>query len=366
MATTGKIERTDVPGAVPNVTDPANTSYIEPGALFINVTDQKLYSSNGSTYFQISGSGGGSANVSVVSQTFNGNDTNTQFTLSTSANTSRTFVFLNGVAQVPTTDYSISGTTLTFVAAPANTDTIHAHILDISNPNDVEFTFDNFVGNNTNTQFTLGSSLASNSYALIFLNGVAQVPTDDYGISGSTLTFVVAPTSTDNINIVSINAADNLMATTFVGDGSTKNFTLTDPSTTNKTFVYLNGVVQRPTTDFFVTNKTLTFITAPANNDKITVRTFFYRLDASGTNTFVQFNDSNDISGSPGFTFDKTSNNVSIANTLSIAQLRFTASNPPANAGATGVAGTITWDSTYIYVCVATNTWKRVQIATWP
>ena len=367
MATTGKIERTDIPGAVPNVTDSSNTSYIEPGALFINVTDQKLYSSNGSNYFQISGSGGGSANVSVVSQTFTGNDTNTQFTLSTSANTSRTFVFLNGVAQVPVTDYSITGTTLTFVTAPANTDTIHAHILDISNPNDVEFTFDSFIGNNTNTQFTLGSSLASNSYALIFLNGVAQVPTADYGVSGATLTFTVAPTSTDNINIVGINAADNLMATTFTGNGSATNFTLTDPSTTNKTFVYLNGVVQRPTTDFFVTNKTLTFITAPANNDVITVRTFFYRLDASGTNTYVQFNDSNDISGSPGFTFNKTTNNVVVANTLTVSNFRIIASNPPASNTSSGVAGSIAWDSTHLYVCVATNTWARVAITTvWP
>ena len=53
MATTAKIERTDVPGAVPNVTDSTNTSYIEPGALFINVTDEKLYSSNGTSPFEI-------------------------------------------------------------------------------------------------------------------------------------------------------------------------------------------------------------------------------------------------------------------------------------------------------------------------
>ncbi len=44
----------------------------------------------------------------------------------------------------------------------------------------------------------------------------------------------------------------------------------------------------------------------------------------------------------------------------------FTKSHPPANAGAAGVAGTITWDSGFIYVCVAPNTWKRVAIATWP
>ena len=37
----------------------------------------------------------------------------------------------------------------------------------------------------------------------------------------------------------------------------------------------------------------------------------------------------------------------------------------PASAAATGVAGTIVWDADYIYICVATNTWKRVAIATW-
>lgn len=37
----------------------------------------------------------------------------------------------------------------------------------------------------------------------------------------------------------------------------------------------------------------------------------------------------------------------------------------PANASATGTKGDITWDSTYVYVCVATNTWKRAAIATW-
>jgi len=37
----------------------------------------------------------------------------------------------------------------------------------------------------------------------------------------------------------------------------------------------------------------------------------------------------------------------------------------PASASATGVAGTITWDSDWVYVCVATDTWKRVAIATW-
>jgi len=37
----------------------------------------------------------------------------------------------------------------------------------------------------------------------------------------------------------------------------------------------------------------------------------------------------------------------------------------PASASATGVKGTITWDASYIYVCVSSNTWKRIGISTW-
>jgi hypothetical protein len=37
----------------------------------------------------------------------------------------------------------------------------------------------------------------------------------------------------------------------------------------------------------------------------------------------------------------------------------------PATAAAAGNAGDICWDADYIYVCTATNTWKRSAIATW-
>ena len=37
----------------------------------------------------------------------------------------------------------------------------------------------------------------------------------------------------------------------------------------------------------------------------------------------------------------------------------------PSTSGDTGITGTITWDNGYLYVCVATNTWKRCQLSTW-
>ncbi len=40
-------------------------------------------------------------------------------------------------------------------------------------------------------------------------------------------------------------------------------------------------------------------------------------------------------------------------------------SGTPASAAATGTAGQIRWDTDYIYVCTATNAWKRVAISTW-
>jgi len=40
-------------------------------------------------------------------------------------------------------------------------------------------------------------------------------------------------------------------------------------------------------------------------------------------------------------------------------------SKTPASASATGVKGDIAWDASYIYICTATDTWKRTAIATW-
>jgi hypothetical protein len=45
--------------------------------------------------------------------------------------------------------------------------------------------------------------------------------------------------------------------------------------------------------------------------------------------------------------------------------IRIRTAQTPASATATGTAGTVCWDASYIYVCTATNTWKRVAIATW-
>ena len=45
--------------------------------------------------------------------------------------------------------------------------------------------------------------------------------------------------------------------------------------------------------------------------------------------------------------------------------IRIRNSNAPSSAGDFGFPGEIRWDTNYIYVCVATDTWKRVALSTW-
>jgi hypothetical protein len=46
-------------------------------------------------------------------------------------------------------------------------------------------------------------------------------------------------------------------------------------------------------------------------------------------------------------------------------RIRIATAKTPASATDTGVAGEICWDANYVYVCTATNTWKRSAISTW-
>lgn len=59
------------------------------------------------------------------------------------------------------------------------------------------------------------------------------------------------------------------------------------------------------------------------------------------------------------------STGLAVTGTGSFSGLVSVGGSTPASASASGTAGTVTWDSSYIYVCTATNTWKRAAIATW-
>ena len=61
-----------------------------------------------------------SPTLTYVTRTYTGDSSTTGFTVTTGLNVNKVLVTENGVLQVPTTDYTISSTTLTFVVAPAS------------------------------------------------------------------------------------------------------------------------------------------------------------------------------------------------------------------------------------------------------
>lgn len=99
-------------------TDPsldANGNALGAGDLYFNSTTSKLRIYNGSSWQDTAVA----TPASFTSNVYSGNASTTAFTLtSTPASVASIFVFVSGVAQRPTTDYTVSGTTLTFTSAP--------------------------------------------------------------------------------------------------------------------------------------------------------------------------------------------------------------------------------------------------------
>jgi hypothetical protein len=71
-----------------------------------------------------------------------------------------------------------------------------------------------------------------------------------------------------------------------------------------------------------------------------------------------------DPSGTPTTKY-VTVANLLLGNTANITSSGIASKTVPANASATGTAGQIRYDSSYVYVCVSTNTWKRAALTTW-
>jgi len=167
--------------------------------------------------------------------------------------------------------------------------------------------------------------------------------------------------STEQLEIYDGSAWDGLSdstsaisSETFDGDGSTTAFTLASAATTNTIFVSMNGTLQIPSSAYTVSGTTLTFTEAPATGDKIEVRKITETQSVSALtndsgNAYIQTN--SDALG----TVDIVGTEVNLTGIIK---------QPPTTkaADATGTAGQIAWDANYIYICTATDTWKRVAL----
>jgi hypothetical protein len=138
----------------------------------------------------------------IADQQFNGTGSQVNFTLSSGAQTTAScIVSINGVLQIPTLAYSVSGSTLTFTEAPANGDVIDVRML------------------TTTTTVTNITSLNGYNAFQVDNNG-AYVYT---GTSSSNLQYTFEPvngamvTNSSNVTVVSAGTSvvDNLWANSY-------------------------------------------------------------------------------------------------------------------------------------------------------
>ena len=158
------------------------------GMFRYNTTDAQFEGYADGAWGAIAGGGAGSA---IEPQIFAGDGSTVNFTL-TSAPTSENnlWVFIDGAFQAHDS-YSVSGTTLTFSTAPANTRVVtvyHAR----SNVSGANMIVDTMTGDNSDTTLTLSVAPVSANNVQVYFDGVYQNKAN-YSISGTTLTFSTAP-----------------------------------------------------------------------------------------------------------------------------------------------------------------------------
>ena len=168
----------------------------------------------------------------TVKQSFTADSSTTSFTLNQSvAGENEIELFINNVRQEPGSGkaFTAAGTTLTMSEAPTTGDDMYCifqgkaqghHFVPNASiqGSHIHTTFDltgktvtlpagtlshsttKAVGDASTTTFTIASGRTVDD-VLVFVNGICLVPTDDYTISGTTLTFVTAPAASAEITI---------------------------------------------------------------------------------------------------------------------------------------------------------------------
>ena len=224
------------------------------------------------------GSGGsGITSFTTYIDRFTGNGSQTEFALSTTPDAeNQTMVFLNGVYQNKDT-YSISGANVVLTGTATANDTIEvstfARVLNVDSS---MYKTRIYQGDGSTTTFTISSGHTANTI-LLFNNGVAQFPVDDYTVGGTILTYVLPPGSDETIQIREL-PLNTLVPSTqalmrrYTANGVQTQFTVTSGQTANSMFVYENGICQVPVNDYTVSGTILTFTTAPIANVVVQIR----------------------------------------------------------------------------------------------
>jgi hypothetical protein len=136
--------------------------------------------------------------LTYTNGTATGDGSTQTFTIDSGRAVNDILVSVNGFILTPTTDYTVSGTNLNFVTAPAASAEINIRYLPLTGS--ATYTNGEFTGDGSTQGFTIDSGRSVED-VLVTVNGVVLVPSTDYSISGTTLTFTTAPAASAEISV---------------------------------------------------------------------------------------------------------------------------------------------------------------------
>jgi hypothetical protein len=134
--------------------------------------------------------------LTYASGTATGDGSTVAFSINSGRTVEDVVIIVNGFSLTPTTDYTISGTTLTFITAPAASAEISIRYLAVPGT----YSHADYTGDASTTAFTINSGRSVDD-VIVIVNGLTLVPTTDYTIASTTLTFVLAPAASAEITV---------------------------------------------------------------------------------------------------------------------------------------------------------------------
>lgn len=155
-----------------------------------------------------------------------------------------------------------------------------------------------FTGNGSQTNFILSQSYIPNS-VLVSVEGINYAYTDDFTLSGPTMSFVTAPPSESNVivkaflavssgsyinytgsfigngyGLTNLRAALAIDEYTFVGNGATTQYILSSSYAPQSLNITVGGLRYVSPNDYSITGSTLNFVQAPASESLVVIDAF--------------------------------------------------------------------------------------------
>ena len=166
----------------------------------------------------ISGGGGSSGSTGIGGQFTSGTGNGSATTFTSPINTNlanNIIVSVDGIMQRPTTDYTVSGTTVTFGTAPPAGTAVLVRSFSGAISSKADFTIQNFTANGSNTVYKLAESVTSGDHVLVSINGIIQRSGSDYtyNTGNGNITFDEAPTLGDIISFRTFDLQQSTSAT---------------------------------------------------------------------------------------------------------------------------------------------------------